>query len=99
MKKVTWTSPDGYIRSAMLRDDDPDETANMGIPCDPPDINNLDWEAVKRDLHNVLAKRNLIEMADIRYHPELLKSAAQDVLYKRLIALYQITPFKEEEHG
>jgi hypothetical protein len=98
MKKVKWTSPDGYIHCRMLPDSEPDESAEMGIPCEPPDINTIDWEGVKRDLHNLLVERELIGMAAVNRAPELLRSAATQVLYKRLIALYQ-TPLKEESNG
>ena len=99
MRKVKWTSKDGYYHCRMIRDNDPDEVVEMGIPCDPPDINQIDWEAVKRDLNNLLAERELILMADINkpHGSEFLRSAAQDVLYKRLLALYQ-TPLKEESN-
>jgi hypothetical protein len=59
MKTVKWTAPDGYIHCRLLPDNEPDESAEMGIPCEPPDINLLDWEGVKRDLHNLLVEREL----------------------------------------
>jgi hypothetical protein len=70
----------------------------MGIPCEPPDINQIDWEAVKRELHNLLVERQMDGMAAVQRKPELLKSAAQSVLYKRLVALYLSTPSKEESN-
>lgn len=88
MKRVVWMSTDGYKHCAVIPDNEPVYNYSMGIPCDPPDINQINWEAVKRELHNLLVERELIVMADVNRKPENLKSAANAVLYKRLVALY-----------
>lgn len=92
MRRIKWTDPNGWIRCAMIRDSDPDESASKGIPCDPPDVNLIDWEAVKRDLHNLLTERELITMADIYRKSEHIRSATQAVLYERLLELYKQSP-------
>lgn len=96
MRIVEWTDDDGYYHLSQVRDADSDESApKIGIPCDPPDVNLIDWEAVKRDTNNLLVKRKLISMADINKSLEHLRSIPQAVLYKRLIDLF--TNSKQEE--
>lgn len=92
MRVVKWTDENGWVHRSQIRDSDPDSAAKKGIPRDPPDVNQIDWEAVKRDLHNLLADRGLINLADVRSKGEHLRSAAQSVLYERLIALYVQSP-------
>ena len=59
MKLVSWTDGKGWEHRAAVRDDDDRQVAidGQGLPMDPPDIELLDWEAVKRDLHNQLLRR------------------------------------------
>jgi hypothetical protein len=89
MKKVVWIDENGYKRCSEVRDNDPDSLAKSGIPCDPPNIEEIDWDAVKRDLHNLLLERGLTSWQEINRSQGHIKSAIQDVLYRRLIALYR----------
>jgi hypothetical protein len=66
MKTVTWQDTKGWLHKSLIRDTDPDTAAPQGIPQDPPDINKLDWEAIKRDLHNELVNRQLLTQADLQ---------------------------------
>lgn len=88
MRKVTYTDQEGYLRTRLVRDNDPDEAAPLGIPCDPPDLDQIDWPAVKRDLHNLLAARGLFTLSDIQRTQSNLRSAILDVTFRRLLALY-----------
>jgi len=67
MRIVTWTDPDGYVRRALLRAEDPDTDApRIGIPLCPPSLEELPVsEEVKRDLHNHIMARNLLTWADV----------------------------------
>jgi hypothetical protein len=99
MRKVTFYDSDGYLRSRLVRDSDPDSAAPMGIPCDPPDLKFLDWETAKRDLHNLLAARGITTLDDIQLRQANLRGAIQDALYRPLLALFrnQSVINKEEE--
>jgi hypothetical protein len=89
MKKVLWVDENGYKHCSEVRDNDPDSLAKSGIPCDPPNIEEIDWDAVKRDLHNLLLERGLTSWQELNRSQGHIKSAIQDVLYRRLIALYR----------
>lgn len=89
MRMVYWTDKNGYKHRSQVRDTDPDNFAPMGIPCDPPDLNQIDWEDVKRDLHNTLLERGMASWQELNTSQGNLRSAIQDVLYRRIIALYR----------
>jgi len=61
MKTVEWTDAQGYNHRALIRNSDAPEVAyaGHGMSTDPPDINGIDWEAVKRNLYNLLLIRDL----------------------------------------
>jgi len=68
MRTVIWTDSNGYKHKATVRDRDTDEMAQhgMGLSSDPPDVNGIDWEAVKRNLHNLLIDRNMTTWARVK---------------------------------
>ncbi|NIM52297.1 MAG: hypothetical protein GTO22_24140 [Gemmatimonadales bacterium] len=66
MRLIQWLDDDGYRRQSLVRDDDPDDMAEYGIPLDPPSLAELDIpEEVKRDLHNELSVRGLLTWTDV----------------------------------
>lgn len=89
MRMVYYTDKYGYKHRAQVRDTDPDSFAPMGIPCDPPDLSQIDWDGVKRDLYNTLLERGLTNWQEVNLSQGNLRSVIQDVLYRRLIALYR----------
>lgn len=89
MRLVQWVDENGYVRQSYVKDDDPDEMAVSGIRHEPPDITRLDWEAIQRELHNELVKRNLISWKDIQAQQNSLVPTISSVLKRRLIALYR----------
>lgn len=90
MKEVIWMDETGYKHISMLRDEDSEVFAKQGIPCDPPDVEAIDWEGVKRDLHNLLVERHMLKLADIKTSTNNLRSVAQDILFHRLVTLFQM---------
>jgi hypothetical protein len=88
MRVVTWTDKNGYKHRSIVRDDDPDEAAPQGILQDPPNLNELDWEAVKMDLHNALVERGLVSWRNVQ---ELrgLRGAILSSTKRRLVQLYR----------
>jgi len=66
MKIVKFTDDKGYLRCAMIKDEDPDIMAKYGVPVEIPDIvNTIDWDGLKRDLHNALMQANLYTVQDV----------------------------------
>jgi len=68
MRTVIWTDGNGYKHKAAVRDCDNDEMAQrgMGLSNDPPNVNDVDWEAVKRNLHNLLLDRNMTTWVSVK---------------------------------
>jgi hypothetical protein len=89
MKYVMWRDRDGYPHRSILRDNDPDELAPQGIPAEPPDVGQLDWEQVRRDLQGQLMERGLYSVKDIDGHQDALSGAVLSALRTKLIRLYR----------
>jgi hypothetical protein len=91
MRKVTWTDKNGYKHRSLVRDGDPDDMAPNGLLQDPPNLEALDWEAVKRDLHNALLAAGLFTWRDVQEkgRHDGLRGAILSAVKKKLIALYR----------
>lgn len=92
MRLVEWTDKRGYQWRSWIRDEDPDEMASQGIPEGPPPLEGLDWEAIKRDIHNRLFDAGLFSWRDVQ-EKKGLRGAILSAMRKRLIYLY-----REAEH-
>jgi len=89
MRLVVTTDKGGYLRAALVRDGDPDSMAERGVPFAPPDLNEVDWEGVKRDLHNTLVEQHLFTWADVQRAQSGVASAVRACLHRRVIELYK----------
>ncbi len=86
MKTIQWTDEKGWRHTSLIRDNDSDDMAPHGIPHDPPDVNGIDWDVVKRDLHNELAAQGLLVWTDL--NGDVLGPIAIRVLVRQLRTLY-----------
>jgi hypothetical protein len=89
MKLVDWTDERGYRRRSMIRDNDPDEMAPDGIPQEPPDIDSLDWDFLKRELHNTLMDQGLHTWEDVVQRQTGVTSAILKVFKRPLVQIYR----------
>ena len=90
MRLVTWTDDDGYRRRAHVREGDLDEKApDSGVPADVPDVSQLDWKEVEKDLHNMLSDRGYITWADVQRSQNGISTVVKLVLSRRIILLYR----------
>jgi len=89
MKLVVWTDRAGYKRAAMLRDGDPESMAEHGLPLSPPDLNEVDWEEVKRELHNQLVDQRLFTWQDVQREQRAVTAAVMSCLHRKVIQLYR----------
>jgi hypothetical protein len=64
--------------------------APHGIRRDPPDINQLDWQQIKKDLHNALVERKLSDWRDVQRSKDGITSAILGVLRRKLSNLYRM---------
>jgi hypothetical protein len=89
MRLVEWKDEKGWKHLSWIRDDDPDEMAPRGIKADPPDIEQLEWGQIKRELHNSLVNRRLVTWKDVQQQKEGIKGAVLGVLRRRIVNLYK----------
>jgi len=87
VKILTYTDEDNYIRKSLVRDND--TSPEFGIPQDIPDLNELDWNEIKRELHNELTKAGIKTWKDIQQTGNLM-SVVNKVIKRRLINLYKL---------
>lgn len=90
MKLVEWTDERGYKHLSLLRDNDPDEMAPAGISRDPPDIEQLDWNEIKKKLHNLLVELRLSDWRDAQRGKAGIQSAILGAVRRPLSELYKI---------
>lgn len=98
MKRVIWTNRYGWKYVTLLRDGDPDDAAESGIPIGPPDLNNLDWEGAKKDINNLLVDRDLLTYKDLQRAYTGLSSAVAKPIMKRIIQIFKNEEYKESEN-
>jgi hypothetical protein len=96
MKIVPWTDSDGKKHQSLIREGDPDSMAETGIPNDPPDLNQLDWNEIERELHNRLIEAGLITWRDVQRSQNGLTGIVRAVVLKRIIQLYKL---REVDNG
>ena len=89
MRLVQWTDENGYLRQSHIKDSDPDEMAKSGIRHEPPDVEQVDWGSVKRELHNELVKRGLVSWRDVQAQQNTLMPTISNVIKRQLIHLYR----------
>lgn len=87
MKHLEYHDSRGYKQRSLVRDTDTDPT--IGIPQELPDIESLDWETIKRDLHAKLLDRQLLELSDIQQRQADFIWCITAALKKPLMRLYQ----------
>jgi len=89
MRIVEWKDKEGYMRRRQVKDGDPDELGPLGVPVESPDITTLDWDEIKRDLHNRLMARGLYTFQDVQRSQTGISSVVRAVLTKRIMLLYR----------
>lgn len=99
MKLVRWTDDRGYDHLSLLRDSDPDHMASLGIPADPPNLDLLDWEEIKRDLHNELVSRELVDWKTVQQAGDGVTGAILAAIRRKVILLYRLRTTEEYHAG
>ncbi|MHC4413471.1 MAG: hypothetical protein ACYSW6_10980 [Planctomycetota bacterium] len=93
MKLVTWEDERGYTMQSYLPDGTADDLASTVIPHNPPDLSEIDWEEVAKEMHNALVAQGLITWQDVQRQQTTLVPVIVSSVKRRLIALYR----KKEE--
>lgn len=89
MRLVKWQDRHGQWHASWLRDQDPDDLAHAGIPHDPPDLNKIDWEEVKQEIHNQFVIKGLFTWPDVIQQQTAVTNIVQSVVKRRLISLFK----------
>ena len=89
MKLIEWTDEDGYKRGSLLRHGDPDPIRDAGIPVGPPDLDMIDWEQVRRSLHNQLYERGIFTWEDVQREQSGVTAAVLHALKRQVLVLYR----------
>ena len=89
MKLVIWTDKNGYKHRSLIRDNQMDSAAPEGIPQDPPDVNQLDWEEIKREIHNSLVEQGITSWSEVQRRGNAVGSTVASVIRPKLVGLYR----------
>lgn len=65
MRPVVYVDRHGWKRRSLVRDQDGDEMAVKGIPAGPPDLRELDWDVMMREINNAFVDHKLFTWKDI----------------------------------
>lgn len=98
MKLVVTEDKRGYLHRYFITDDMKEKDAEKGIPDDPIDLNQLDWDEIQRELHNLLVKRAIISVKDVEAMRHL-SNTILSVLQPRLISLYKLKSAELNKFG
>ena len=88
MRTVVYTDERGYRHRVVIRDNDSDDMARYGIPLDPPNVDDIDWEFLKREIHNALVENGLFTWDDVQKSPIGL-NIVSTVIKRQLSGLFQ----------
>lgn len=89
MRLVEWTDESGLKHLAYIKDNDPESLAPKGLSADPPDIGRLDWDAIKKEIHNQMVEQRLITWDDVQKKQNALAGIVLGTVRKQLVALYR----------
>lgn len=87
MKLLTFTDPDGYSHKSLVRDTDTDPS--IGLIQSPPDLRQLDWEAIAKNIHNALLERELFTIQDVQIRNAEFNQIILAKVVKQIYRLYQ----------
>lgn len=87
MRLIQQIDKDGYKHLYYIKDNDPDTA--KGISADPPDIESLDWKAIKKEIHNGLVDNRLIQLSNIRRSDSGLNGIILRAFQRRILDLYR----------
>ena len=99
MRIVKWTDEQGYNRVSWVRDDDPDNLAPQGIPCEVPVAKLVDWERVKRDVHNQLVERGILSWDDVQRQQDAVTATVRGVVRRAVLQTLRESNSKDTNGG
>jgi hypothetical protein len=99
MKPVIYKDENGYLKRTLVKESDSDEMAKYGVPAGPPDIDELDWRAIKREVNNVLVSSGLFNWQDVMTGEGFTPVAKVLVRHLKELYMRQAREEKKERNG
>lgn len=87
-KPVIYTDKNGFKRRSLVKDTDDESDGEYGIPHGPPDVRQLDWDRIMREINNNLVSAGLFTWQDMQ-RSRVGIDVATSILKRELIALYR----------
>lgn len=87
MKTVIYEDKEGKLHRTILRDNDPEDLADEGIPMNPPNIEDI-LEEAKIELHNELVRKGLFDVKSINDNRGAITSAVNKCITRKIIERY-----------
>ena len=87
MRLVEWQQGNRKRRS-WVKDSDPDEMAQYGIPAEVPDLDGVDWEGVKNEIRAALEAQGLFSWLDVE-RSQVGFAPALTIVKRALVRLYR----------
>ena len=88
MKEVIWTDDTGRKRRSLIKDTDGPEMARYGIPNEPPNIREIDMDAVFNEIEAMQYDRGLFDWRAANNDPGGMQ-ACINVFKKEFLRLYR----------
>lgn len=90
MRIVNLEDRNGFKRRYWISDDVPEEDIpDIGMDVGVPDIRQLDWDDIARELNNRLHERGLFSMTDVYDQENALLTTIKSVLLPKIKNLYR----------
>jgi len=88
-EEVKWQDDKGFKHLSIMPSKFKLQHPSQGFPNDPPNLDMIDWELVKKELHNLLVDRRLITFQDLNGKNGDLANAILLVIRPKLVELYK----------
>ena len=89
MKLITYKDEKGWKRCSLITDDMLPSQAYQGLPQSPPDVGELDCEALMRELNNAMVDCKLFTIADLNKNQGALRSIILSTFHRPIINLFK----------
>lgn len=91
MRQVSWIDVKGFKHTSLIRDNDPTPSEERpGILQDPPNLDQIDWEGIKCEIHNEFVNRGLITWRDVQASGNGVSTVIRMVLRQKIIRLFKL---------
>lgn len=97
-KPVIYTDKNGFQRRSLVKDTDGESDGEYGIPHGPPDVRQLDWDRIIREINNNLVSAGLFTWNDVQ-DSQVGITIATSILKRELISLYRETAREAKQNN